>query len=407
MAGHALYPPAASYFVDNYPPLSFYVVGLLGRVTGDMIVAGRIGSLLSFLAVAAGIAWVVQIMGAGRQAAVLAALFFAAMLLVATDYVGMDDPQMLGHALDMAALLLLLRGRDWPAALVFVIAIFVKHNLVAMPLAAALWLVLQDRHRGARFVAAGIVFSLLGLGAFRLVYGSSLLSHLASARMYSPALVESAVGAWLVWAAIPLFIVLRLAAIARRERFVQFALLYVVVAVAIGIAFSGGAGVDANVFFDADIALALGIALALERSGATWAAAVLILPLLAGLYVASDSTWRDRDFWLHPMAADMAETQGDIAFLKARKGPALCETLAFCYWAGKDEEVDVFNVGQEIASGARSDYQLDCMLEGRAFSAIEFDSLDAFSLTPGLKRALLHAYRIDHADDEGVFLVPR
>ena len=27
-------------------------------------------------------------------------------------------------------------------------------------------------------------------------------------------------------------------------------------------------------------------------------------------------------------------------------GPALCEMLSLCYWAGKRAEVDVFNLGQ-------------------------------------------------------------
>src|ERR1700728_142178 len=44
MRGHGLYPGAASFMANNYPPLSFYLVGLLGQVTGDPIVAGRIVS---------------------------------------------------------------------------------------------------------------------------------------------------------------------------------------------------------------------------------------------------------------------------------------------------------------------------------------------------------------------------
>ena len=54
MAGHA-YPDAHGYVVNNYPPLSFYLVGVAGRIVGDNIIAGRIVSLIAFLGVAAGI----------------------------------------------------------------------------------------------------------------------------------------------------------------------------------------------------------------------------------------------------------------------------------------------------------------------------------------------------------------
>src|ERR1700736_4104517 len=55
MAGRALYPPPQSLMVNNYPPLSFYIVGALARLTGDAVIAGRILALLSFLAVCGGI----------------------------------------------------------------------------------------------------------------------------------------------------------------------------------------------------------------------------------------------------------------------------------------------------------------------------------------------------------------
>src|SRR5215472_15267788 len=48
MSGAPLYPPADALFFNNYPPLSFYLVGAFGRLVGDNIVAGRIVSLASF-----------------------------------------------------------------------------------------------------------------------------------------------------------------------------------------------------------------------------------------------------------------------------------------------------------------------------------------------------------------------
>src|SRR5262249_45037990 len=63
MAGHPLYP--ASLMVNNYPPLSFYAVAALATLTGDAVIAGRLLSLLSFLAACALIAAIARRMGAG------------------------------------------------------------------------------------------------------------------------------------------------------------------------------------------------------------------------------------------------------------------------------------------------------------------------------------------------------
>src|SRR5215469_15196231 len=42
-----LYPSSAQLITNNYPPLSFYVVGLAGRLIGDAVLAGRLLSLFA------------------------------------------------------------------------------------------------------------------------------------------------------------------------------------------------------------------------------------------------------------------------------------------------------------------------------------------------------------------------
>src|SRR5258706_7762533 len=155
LANGALYPPPGSLMVNNYPPLSFYLVAALTRLTSDAVIAGRILSLLSFLSVCAGIALICRMMACGARACLCAAVFFAVILLVGSDYVAMADPQLLGHAVQLAALLLLLRGRILPAAVVFALSLFVKHNLLALPLAATVWLLWRDRRAALRFILSG------------------------------------------------------------------------------------------------------------------------------------------------------------------------------------------------------------------------------------------------------------
>jgi hypothetical protein len=414
MDGGTLYPPAGSFLFNNYPPLSFYFVGTLGSTVGDEIMAGRIVALAAVFGLCAGMFVVLRNMAVDIWNAVFAVLVFLAGLLVFSDYVGMDDPQLLGHAVAIAGLVLFFnRERDVAstaaAAALMALAWFVKHNLVALPLACAIWLGSYDRRRAVWFCAAGLAFGMAGLITFRLAYGVELLSQLASPRPYSLANVTGSVGSWLVWGGASAAVAAVLSYRQRTDRDVMFSALYALIAVLVGVLFSGGAGVDSNVWFDAAIALALTTGLALERwpRAAPVMIAAGVLPLVAGLVLAYDPAWRGRDYWLHPYADDAEVARGDIAFLKAHQGPALCEMLSLCYWAGKPAEVDVFNLGQAYATGARSDDALIRRIAARHYRAVQFDSLDDFALGPRVRQAFERAYRVDHADDNGVFLVPR
>ncbi len=182
LSGRALYPPPGGLMVNNYPPLSFYLTAAIAEWTGDAVVAGRALSLLAFLGVGAGIALACRRMGCGLRACVGAMVFFAAVLLVGSDYVAMADPQLLGHAVQLAALQLLFRGQTVPAAAAFAASLFIKHNLLALPLTATGWLLWRDRRAALYFMLCGIAVAGLGLILFRQAYGFDLLRALAAPR---------------------------------------------------------------------------------------------------------------------------------------------------------------------------------------------------------------------------------
>ena len=414
MTGGTLYPGPASFLFNNYPPLSFYLVGVFGRLVGDNIVAGRIVSLLSLAAVGAGIFASLRLMKAGAWNAIFAVLTFLAGLLVFTNYVGMDDPQLLGHAVGIVGLVILLRepkttSTACAAALLMVLACFIKHNLVALPLAASTWLAISDRRNAIRFVVSGAAFALLGLVIFRLSFGVGLLGQLASPRLYSFATLEGSVWSLLIWCGLPLVVTVVLLGSRRRDRYVVLCALYALIAVIVGTGFSGGAGVDLNVWFDAAIALSLSTGLALDRLArrTPTLAMAFALPFLVGLILFYDSEWLEQGFWLHPFEEEVRGAHRDVAFLKAQNGPVACEMQSLCYWAGQKAEIDVFNLGQAYATRARSDNDLIRLIEARHYAALEFDSLTDFALGPNVRKALAGAYRVDHQDENGVFLVPR
>ena len=418
MTGGSPYPSLHSFMTNNYPPLSFYIVGVLGGAIGDMIVGGRLLSLAAFVAVAGAIAAALRMMACSRMEAAFGALIFAACLLLNSDYVGMDDPQLLGHAVAMAGFLLVLRQRgDWlrlaSAALLFALAFFIKHNLVVLPLAAASWLALYDRRSAARFAIAGAAFLAVGLIAFRLAYGFDLFVALRSARVFAFHDLAVNLSSWLIWGALPLAAAAFLFAARRDDKYVVLCALYALMGFLIGASFFGGAGVDVNAMFDADIGLALVAGVALNRfsgRGVVYPAAIaaaFLLPLAIGVWLNFNADWLDRDYWLHPMRDETALAKQDIGFLRAHAGPAMCETLAYCYWAGKSAEVDLFNIGQQFATRSRNDDVLVGMIGAHRFAAIQLDAMSPFALGGDVRRAMNRAYRIDHANDDGIFLVPR
>jgi hypothetical protein len=411
--GAPLYPGAQAYLINNYPPLSFYIAGWFGRLIGDAIFAGRIVSLLSFLFVSWGIFAAAGKMGCRKSESLFAAALFAGGMLVFTDYVGMNDPQMLAHALAMAGFLLLL---DTPhdkrtavlAALLFVLAFFVKHNVVAMAAAVTVWLLVRDRAAAVRLAGFGLSFALAGLILFRLIYGIGLLSVLSSARGYSIAAAVDGAGQWLRWSGIMLAGLAALLGWRRRDSAVQLCVLYAGFGIVLGLFFLGGAGVDANALFDADIALALGAGLALNRfprQGLVTAA--LVVPIFWGGWLSAGEGRFDADFWFRPGRDMVAATRADIAFLQERRGPALCAMLSLCYWSNKPAAVDVFNIGEAFKTGARDDHELARRIANGEFTVIQFDPDTHDPLGARVAAAMAAHYRLDHTDDIGLFYVPK
>jgi hypothetical protein len=405
MTGGPLYPQGL--MVNNYPPLSFYVVAALSTITGDPIVAGRLLSLAAFIAAAISIIAILREMGACVLGALFGALFFATGLLAASGYVAMNDPQMLGHALQLGALSLLLqknRRETIPAALAMAAGLFIKHNLIALPLAAAMWLAWQDRRAAVRFSVSGLVFCVAGLVLVRLLLDVNLFTALASPRLWAMKNFLAGSGQFLSWSGAGLVATALQVWRGRADAAVRLVALYSGFALAIGGLFAFGDGVDANIFFDAAIALSLGAGLALGNIPKRWASTLaLFVALPLGLYLEKNVTASNFSF------SDVfaREARLDIGFVRAHPGPALCEDLTLCFWAGKEEPVDVFNLSEAIIREKRGDGDLAHLLETQYFGSIALSSLTPFALGPHLNSVLLAHYRTVRQDDNGVFMERR
>src|SRR5215813_1357816 len=135
-----LYPSTAQLITNNYPPLSFYIVGLVGRFIGDPVLAGRLLSLVAMVAIATTIALSVRRLGgSGLAARISGAFFVATMSRFFISYVGMNEPQLFSEAIMAFGFLgfLIARSNDRGyvgPVLVMALAGFIKHNVIAMPL---------------------------------------------------------------------------------------------------------------------------------------------------------------------------------------------------------------------------------------------------------------------------------
>jgi hypothetical protein len=163
----------------------------------------------------------------------------------------------------------------------------------------------------------------------------------------------------------------------------------------VGLAFSAGDGVDVNIFFDVCVACALALGLVAETNSTRAALCALPLPLMliAGFH--------DNNFFFTP--AFRSVSARDIAFLKSHPGPALCDQLSLCLWAGKDAQVDVFNTGEQIKTGARDPAALTRLIAARHFAVLQLQDLDGLGPVRG---TIERYYRADHSDDNGTFFTP-
>jgi hypothetical protein len=81
MGAGPLYPPADTLIVNNYPPLSFYVVGGLAQVlVGDALYVGRALSLLAVAGLGGLIAAAIRQLGGGMAGAAVGGLWFIAIM---------------------------------------------------------------------------------------------------------------------------------------------------------------------------------------------------------------------------------------------------------------------------------------------------------------------------------------
>jgi hypothetical protein len=272
-----------------------------------------------------------------------------------------------------------------------------------------------DRRAARRLVLYGLMLAIVALAASLALFGRAFLEHVLSPRAYTLGKAASMSAAWVPRMAVPIAGLVILFRHRARDRHAAFAVLLAAVATSIGLLAFGGSGVYWNAMFDAEWALCLTAAIALNRLAPAGAerrrlrvamvVAYLAVPL-ASVALRADIHWGSPRYWLDPRWSEADSAARDIEFLESRPGPALCENLAFCYWAGKPAEVDFFNMQERVRREPSRADELVRQVESRRFSAVQRDT-PGRNLGAPFRDALARYYRVDHEEQWGAFLVPR
>ena len=382
--GGVLYPSADALITNNYPPLSFYVVGALGRLFGDNIFAGRFVALFSLLFVTWSIYYWLRMSGSAARVGILAALTFLAFgVSYGRDYVAMNDPQWLAHALMMSGLLVLWKDKEDTrhiimSAILMTAAGCTKHLLIPLPISVSLWLLWHSRAAFFKWIvsaalalelAASLVWWLHGVRAFaslneprQWMRWKAIATSTAALECFAPLLV--------IW----------IAAIAkgRMNARLGFVSVYVLISGAVSVLAEGGAGVDVNAFFDLLIALCMAAGIAMDSlsgsrivSAPASAAALLAASLLFYTYTRVPSELQQ----IRQIDSTESAALGDIAAIEALgAGRAACQMLDLCYWAKSAFEMDFFYFGQKLKTGAAPETACEDVFEHRDFALVQLEN---------------------------------
>jgi len=365
--GAKLYPASDELTTNNYPPLSFYIVGSAGALVGDTVFAGRWISLIAIGMIAVGVGFTIRQLGGSRMAAGIGGLYFVGTFCrFFTMYAGMNDPQLLAHAMMVFGFVAFLkaverdRGYFWPIFLMVVTG-FVKHNIVTMPVVAFLWLGIQHPKRFLPNAAVAVSLIAAGFAVCRAAYGPDFFPNMLAPRKYSLCLMLIFVG-HLQFVAVGLIGWLCVGIPLRRDPTVKLCNMLVAVALGMFLLQKSGEGLGENAQFDLIIAVSIAVGVAFARTSDTPVAKripaerlrfalllAIVIRLLACEQIEPVRLVFDSGF--RREIAERTQIMKDcIGEVRNVPGKVMAPPI-LTYRAGKPFVVDSFNLDQRIKAG--------------------------------------------------------
>lgn len=402
----------------DYPPLCYYFFGILGKIFGSIVTTGRVVSVLSLVGVSYGIFHLLKRLTGDGRLAILGGLWaFVLFAVLAPEYLGMNSPQFFAHLMMMASMIFYSKfrteeGLNWRwlvlSAVCAVSALYIKHNLLAFPLAVTLDLLFFSR-RG--FVVW--VLGFYGLGAVILLalnihFDGRLIPLILGKRQYSIRLLFDHIQFSALVLSIPVICSFKSALQIVKSPSWRWVALYFGIALILGVAAYGGVGIDVNLFFD--LVIALGILLPLSvcdsdffRGPIVRWSFLVFLGLASLLRLSTTQSLENFRFKGNTF-------QADVAFLASIPGHAICEDLLVCFWAGKELSYEPFLVSQAVRTGELDEEVVLKSLRERRWTAIQLILPEVSNRFTESFLAVLHEHYLPqptNRDSKRIFYLPR
>ena len=431
--------------VNNYPIFSFLAVAGINYALDNLLLSGRFLALISFVAVGVLAGTAIRRFGGDRVDAVFGggcALGFC--FLIAPAWIAVDDPQTFGEAIMLGGLVSHISRRPdrlslLRTAVLVVLGGFVKHNIVAIPLAITFDLAIRSPRQLLFWFGccAGLAAGCLWLT--HILAGGSFIDHLLSPRLFTWLGGRYHLAKFLRLSEFPLALTIlfaRATFLGDRRVLASYGILSIVSAT-ISSSFEG---TSYNMFQDATVFLAVAAGVTLHELRSRIIAAGLahervakvalaLPPLLLAQPILARSPQAFTQIYHSGGLLDIdrrAEQSflAEVEYISKQHGPAICESLLLCYRAGQPFTIDPFNSRQFILAGRLDQDGLIRRLGEKEFAVVQLhadicDDLEAVSchilhnprkfsrFTDDVLYAIDRYYRIAWRSQDGTFYVPK
>jgi hypothetical protein len=406
--------------VNNYPIASFLIVRAVNSFLHDLLLSGRFVALVSFAAIGVFAAMAVRRFGGGRTDAVFGAgCAIGFCYLVAPVWIIADDPQTLGEAVMLGALVSYIarppdRLNMVRTAFLVVLGGFIKHNLLAIPIAITLDLAFRSPRRLPLWLVSCAGFMGGFLALTKIVAGGDFIDHLMSPRLFHWYGARYHLMKYLRLFKFPLAaIALSASLVLAADRMILAA--WGMISIVSATILSGFEGTSYNMFQDAAVFLgvAAGVMMSelrkaefrgLARVLASVLPFLIAQPILARVSDVADQVYHGRAL----LDADRKREETfltDARYVSHTQGSAICESLLLCYVAGQPFILDPFNSRQYMLSGMLDQSELIRRIAAREFAVIQLRADICDDPTTPTCHILHYRQKVDRFTDEVLYAI--
>lgn len=411
--------------VNNYPIVSFLVVGVVDLLFDDLLFSGRIVALASFAAIGVLAAIAIRRLGGKPIDTVFGAgCALGFCYLVAPAWIIVADPQTLGEAVMLGGFVSYVSNRRSLLRTAFIIVLggFIKHNIMAIPVAITIDLAIRSPRRLPFWFACCAGSAAAFLGLTQIVAGGTFLDHLLSPRTFSWHGVRHHLMKYVRLFKFPLVVMVWSSRrVFSDDRVVLAA--WGGASLILASAFSGFEGASYNMFQDAAVFLGIASGIALQGLRRRIAAEPDTRGRLAKIAAVAFVILLAQPIWARvpEIAVQLAHSSAllesdrraekvflaDAQYISEAGGPAICESLLLCHRAGQPFILDPFNSRQYVLAGKLDAGELIRRIAAHDFAVIQLRADICDDPATTACHILHYPQKVNRFTDETLYAIDR